>query len=532
MSKKKNKASVVKASAEKKRSGKPLARPVRFIADTWKDILQGMKTNQFRRGSTATVITVLVICFAVLLNIVSIALTDRFVALSPDLTKNHIYSLSDVTVDLLENLGVRVEIDILASESACEYTSVDDDPYGHIPMATELIRRYEKYSDNVRVEFIDINTDPWFLDLIPDYRDSVSDYSIVVRSEYRTRVTSFYEMLPSLSGSVETDSSSIDLASSLTECVLSSLIKTVSMEVNPSVAYIDALLGGDEVAYLLNAMELNGYEILYSADFAFGYDSIPAEADMVIIAAPEYDITAAALDQLSDFLENNGQYGRTVMILTSPFMSEMPNLSTLTEEWGIVLTRNLVYEGDASAVIPTQTADMFYSTYYSAEYIDSDITSEYTPVAGAVELQIPRDSFGNFAINTILSSSAAGYTVSPEGVRSEPGYKSIMAQSTLYAETLDGKTLRSDLIVAPVALCADEFFNSKAYSNFDLMMKISNERCGITDETLNISAISLTAVDFSISSSSVTVLTVVFGYVVPLAVALFGLVIYLRRRRL
>ena len=504
----------------------------RFFADTWNDLRQGVKTNRFRRGSTATVITVLVVCFAVLLNIVAVALTDRYTAFSPDLTKNHIYSLSDVTIDLLENLGVRVEIDILASEADCEYASVSDDPYGHIPMATELIRRYEQYSDNVRVEFIDLNTDPWFLDLIPDYRDAVGDYSIVVRSEYRTRVTSFYEMLPSLSGSVETESTSIDLASSLTEAVLSSLIKTVSMEVNPTVAYIDALMGGSEVDNLLNALELNGYDILYSADFAFGYDPIPAEADMVIISAPQYDITAAGLDQLSAFLRNGGSYGKTVLILTSPYMQEMPNLSALTEEWGIVLTRNVVHEGDPSAVIPTQNDDMFYSTYYSAEYIDSAITSEYAPVAGAVELQIPRDSFGGFAVNTILSSSAQGYSVSPEGVNSQPGYHSIMAQSTLYNESADGQSLRSDLIVAPVALCSDEFFSSKAYSNFDLMMKICNERCGITDENLNISAVSLTAVDFSIESGDVTVLTVIFGYAVPVALAVLGLAVYLRRRRL
>ncbi len=517
-----------KASA----GGSFISRAARFAVDTWSDIRQGIRTNRFRRGSTAAVITALVLCFAVLLNVLAVALTDRFAFFSPDLTKNHIYSLSDVTIDLLKKLDVRVEIDILAAEASCEYTSADDDPYGHIPLATELIKRYEKYSDNVRVEFIDLNTDPWFLDLIPDYRDSVSDYSIVVRSEYRTRVTSFYEMLPSLTGSVETESSSIDLASSLTETVLSSLIKTVSMEANPSVAYLDALQGGDDVPYLLNALELNGYDILYSADFAFGYDPIPAEADMVIIAAPEYDITAAGLDQLSDFLENGGQYGKSVMVLTSPYMAQMPNLSALTEEWGIELTRNLVHEGDAASVIPTCTDDMFYSTYYSAEYISSDITEEYTPVAGAVELLVPRDTFGSFAVNTILSTSSQGYTLDSEGRRSEPGYKSIMAQSTRYAEDTEGNSLRSDLIVAPVALCSEQFFDSKAYSNFDLLMKICNERCGIKDENLNIPAVSLTAVDFSIESSHVTVLTVIFGYVVPIALAVLGSVVYFRRRRL
>jgi len=523
-------------SKKKKSSGVDIGaffgRAKQFFADTWKDLCQGVRTNRFRRGSTATVITIMVICFAVLLNIVAIALTDRYAAFSPDLTKNHIYSLTDVTIDLLEELDVRVEVDILASEADCEFTDVSTDPYGHIPMATELIKRYEKYSDNIRVEFIDLNTDPWFLDLIPDYRDAVGDYSIVVRSEYRTRVTSFYEMLPSLTGGTETDSSSIDLASSLTECVLSSLIKTVSMEVNPTVAYIDALGGGSDVPYLLNSLELNGYDILYSADFAFGYDPIPQEADMVIIAAPEYDITAAGLDQLSDFLANGGQYGKTVMILTSPYMSEMPNLSALTEEWGIVLTRNLVHEGDPASVIPTHSDDTFYATYYSAEYITSDITSEFAPVAGAVELQIPRDGFGQFAVNTILSTSQQGYSVSPDGVRSDPGYQSIMAQSTYYVDGSDGNSARSDVIVAPVALCAYEFFGSKAYSNFDLLMKICNERCGITDEAMNISAISLTAVDFSIENSAVTALTIIFGYVVPIAIAVLGMVIYFRRRRL
>jgi len=43
---------------------------------------------------------------------------------------------------------------------------------------------------------------------------------------------------------------------------------------------------------------------------------------------------------------------------------------------------------------------------------------------------------------------------------------------------------------------------------------------------------SLTAEDFSLDTSIIVVLTVIFGYVVPVALAVLGLVVYLRRRRL
>lgn len=521
-----------------KNNDKLTTRIARFFADTWTDLAAGIKTNRFKRGGTATLITVLVIVFAVLLNVVAAALTERFVALSPDLTKGRVYSLSDVTVELLDGLDTRVEIDILASEAACLYPAETTDPYGHIPIATELIRRYAKYTDNVRVQFIDLNADPWFLDLIPDYRDAIRDYSIVVRSALRTRVTSFYEMLPSLSNTAYTDSSSVDLESSLTECVISSLIKTVTMDVNPTVAYIDMLGGGEDVDYLLNALEINGYTIIDSRTFSFGFEPIPEETEMVIIAAPEYDITASALNQLSDFLENGGSYGKTVMILTSSLMAEMPNLATLTEEWGIGLTRNLVCEGSAEKVIPTQSADTFYATYYSAEYIDDDIISERTPLYRAVELDIPHSTLGSIAVNTVLSTSKYGYVVRPDGSSdpSDTDFRSVMAQATYYGETTDGAQLRSDLIVAPVSLCDDTFFNlnasSRPFSNFDLMMRICNERCGIADQTLNISAVSINATDFAADMNTVTWLTVLFGYVVPLGLLLTGLIIYLRRRRL
>ena len=82
------------------------------------------------------------------------------------------------------------------------------------------------------------------------------------------------------------------------------------------------------------------------------------------------------------------------------------------------------------------------------------------------------------------------------------------------------------------SICSDDYFGSSIYGNFQLMMNICNTRCGITYENLNIESKSLTPADFSIDSGLLRWLTIIFGYAVPLAIASFGLSVYLRRRRL
>jgi len=503
-------------------------------------IARFISTQRFRRGGTSAALTALFLVFVVLFNLVAVKLTDRFAFLSPDMTANQIYTLSDVTLELLDQLDEHVEIDIIASEAICKNPDITVDPYGHIPLAAELIERYAQHSENIKVFYIDITQNPGFLDLVPEYRDSLYTYSIVVRSEKRVGVTSFYEMLPSLSSTAATDSISVDIAASLTETYISSLIKTVTIDKIPVVAYLDCLGGGDYVGNLLDTLALNGYSILSSEHFAFGYEPIPDEVQMVIIGAPEYDLTLNQLDQLADFLTNNGRYGKTLMVLTTPYMQEMPNLTTLLSEWGMELQRATVYEGDASRVLPMQTADIFNATYMNSEYITDRITTSETVVEGPLNIEIAGQTVGNIVINGLLCSSSAGY-VSPVGQVFNPSdYTSadgalryIMAQASLYGEGEAGTTLRSDIIVGPASLCSPDYFGaSLVYSNFPLMMGICNQRCGMANENLNIASKTLTSTDFSIKTEPLVAITVIFSYVVPLIIAAIGVVVCIRRRRL
>lgn len=510
-----------------------------WFSAQWKALKTQIKKKQFKHGMLAVILTVLFIAGIILVNAVSMYAVERIPQLSPDLTAGEIFTLSDETIEILEELDEDVRIYIFASENSCKNTTVDIDPYQQIPMAYELIKRYQQYSDKVEIVNIDLATQPGYLDIFSEYRDTLGQYSVVIESRRRTRVTSFYEFLPSLSATTETDSASIDMESSLAETCITSLIKTVTLDATPSVVYLDGLGSyGAEVDQLLNSLYINGFDV---GSIDFRSEEIPAEAQLVIISAPEYDLTLDQCERLEKFLTGKEDLGRSLLVLTSQYMPSTPNLDAMLEDWGIVATRGVVYEGESGYVLAGQEASVFHVSYNEGEYTNDIIDRGLvTVVENAVEYKMPTQTKGDYIINPILASSEKGYIRASDNISGdasvsagEMGRRYLMLQSTYYPTEADGTNNRSDLIVAPLSLCYEEYFSSGVYSgNFNLLMNVCNYRCGITDEAVNIPSKSLNAGDFAIDTNIITVTTAIFGYIIPLAVLAAGVVVFVRRRRL
>ncbi len=510
----------------------------RWLGEQWAGLRTQIKKKQFKHGVLAVILTVLFIAGVVLLNVVSMYAVERVPQLSPDLTAGDIYTLSDETIDLLGSLDEDVRIYIFASENDCKNPSADVDPYQQIPMAYELIKRYQQHSDHIEIINIDLATQPGYLDIFSEYRDLLGQYSVAVESHKRTRVTSFYEFLPSLSATTLTDSMSIDVDSSVTETCISSLIKTVTVDTTPKAVFLDGLGSSSEVDYLLNSLYINGFDI---SSIDFRSEDIPADAQLVIIASPEYDLTLDQCERLEKFLVGSEALGKSFLLLSSQYMPSTPNLDALLEDWGIVATRDVVYEGESEYVLAGSDASVFHVQYAEGEYTNDIIDRGLvTVVENAFEYKMPTQVKGDYIINPILASSQTGYVrkandvsgqFSTDGLTADRRY--IMLQSTYYIENPDGSYKRSDIIAAPLSLCYEEYFSSGAYrGNFNLLMNVCNYRCGIEEQSINIAAKSLTAVDFAVDSDIIRITTAIFGYVIPLAVLAAGVVVYIRRRSL
>ena len=496
-------------------------------------------STRFRHGSMATVMTVIFFVFIVLLNMAVMKMKERYSFISIDMTDDKRYTLTAETEKLIRGIDERVEIDILATEAQCTTAGVlTTDTYGQIPIAHEIIKRYAQLNDNITINYVDLSKMPAYILQFPEYSDVLDYYYIVIKSERRTRVTSFYEMLPSLSSdysSYDSTSGNSSVAQSYTETYMTSLIKTVTLDKTPVVAFIDGLDVDANSSEFTSVLELNGYEVR-TVDIR--REELPDDADILMLAAPTSDLTKAQTAKLDDFLGSRKK-NRTLMVFSTSFMPKMPHLNSLLSEYGISITQDIVYEGDSHNTVSKQMS-AFTAQMKESEYTRDLIDRLYYPaVVNAVALDILYTEKGSTDVTEILTSSEDGFICDSATVFDRSKYteadkatRTVMASSTTYRGTMDGKQVRTDIIVAPDSLYASELISSKIYGNLSLLLNVFNQRGEIDTGNIDIEPKSLYAVDFSVDMNTLSVLSIIFGYAVPLSFLVGGLAVYIRRRRL
>ena len=172
-------------------------------------------------------------------------------------------------------------------------------------------------------------------------------------STRRTRITSFFEMLPSLSSdysSYDSTSGNSSVAQSYTETYMTSLIKTVTLDKTPVVAFVDGLNVDANSSELTSILEMNGYEVR-TVDVR--REELPDDADIVMLAGPTSDLSKAQTAKFDSFLSDRKK-SRTLIVFSTSLMPKMPHLNSLLSEYGIAITQDIVYEGDSHNTISKQ----------------------------------------------------------------------------------------------------------------------------------------------------------------------------------
>ena len=220
-------------------------------------------------------------------------------------------------------------------------------------------------------------------------------------------------------------------------------------------------------------------------------------------------------------------------------MPKMPHLNSLLSEYGIAITQDIVYEGDSHNTISKQmsafTAQMKESEY-TLDLIDR---LNYPAVVNALALDVLYSERGDTSVTPMLTSSEEGFVCNSatkfdrsKFSQADEATRIVMAGSTTYRDKMDGGEVRTDVIVAPDSLYASELLTTDIYGNLSLLLSVFNQRGGIDNGNIDIEPKSLYAVDFSVDMNTLSVISTIFGYVIPLVILLCGLVVYIRRRRL
>ena len=495
-----------------------------FISIAALFIVLSINMYEQRKGGSRKLLMVTVALMLVLTSVVNVV-ADRVSAMQPavtvDLTEGKLFELSSGTIDMLASLQKPVTIRVIAREDTFADTSV------YNKQANEIFHQFARHSSNIALSYIDYVKNPTFATNYPDL--TIKHGDILVSSGDNHKVVPTEELF----NYRQTAAGTMEIESSKAEEAIARAIIEVTSDEKTRIAMIDGhgekvMSGFDE---LLNS---NGYEI---AKQNLVVDEISSDTKVMIIIAPQTDFTEQELDKLDKFLNNEGQYGKTLMYFADAEQPVLTNLEGFLREWGVVANSGAVFETNENRVYnyqPFYTQVDVISEHYQA-MLSGASKPILMPISRAFELGF--DSRDNNTTETLLGfSETAGVRPADatEDFTSEQATIKGPLPAMILASYVDSGSgddlIKSQLVVsASTAMLDASVIDNPSLNNSEFLLKV------IQDLTKNNALIlippkSLAGTGLGITNATASLVGTLFMVGLPFVIIAFGLVIWMRRR--
>jgi hypothetical protein len=470
-----------------------------------------------RYGAVSVAITILVIFFIVLLNVVLTALFKRY-PLDIDLTEDQIFEVSSETKDFLSKLEKDVTIYVLNTED--RFTS--SGPTEYFIQANQVIHKYGQLSSRVKLEYIDLIRNPDFSARFPEEKFNVNDILVTSGGNVRKLTSSdLFNIRSSYYGSY--------VASSKAEQAMTSALLNVTGDKKFLAAVIK---GYDEtdVSSFLELLRLNAWD---TVELNLLTEDIPPEASLLILARPSRDLDIPELQKLDAFL-GEGQ-DRTLFCLTDIDQPHLPNLADFLAEWGLAVEPGLIYETSNARILmsnPFVALADFGEEKYAEKSSEKGL---YPVIPQARPLKVLWEAKGWRTTTTLVKSSdSSGIRPLEDSADWTPdsslsGSTPMVALSDFYrtnqGETFSGHVLLSGstLVMAPSILSNLNFANGEYFLDLLGQLAKRDDQIYVQDKTLGFT-------ELRVTGEQVLIFTLIFVVLLPLAVLVAGIVVWLRRR--
>ena len=251
---------------------------------------------------------------------------------------------------------------------------------------------------------------------------------------------------------------------------------------------------------------------------------IGTDCDLLLLHTPKADITEAEAVALSSYLAEGGN----VFLLTSCFYSDMPNLYSVTREFGldVMNEKNIVCEEDAEYLYFADRPDYFHSHIASCD-ITQDFTGYFTVItAHAIK---------------IAENAPQGVTVFPLLYTG----KTTGSLIVIYENGEQGEEKDEQYVTGAVAQKGDgtllwisspDSATSLGYSlslggNYTLIRSAMNRLTDNAYAMVNVPSTLITTSSLNIGTNGVTVLAVLLAFVLPLCLLIPSMVFLYKRQK-
>jgi ABC-2 type transport system permease protein len=460
--------------------------------------------------------------------------------LKPNVTGSDTFRVSGKTLDWLETLDEDVTLYFVCEGGK---NNADGDLYA-------FLQRYEDASDRVHLEVVDPKAGDAFIST----RGGVwpTNMSVIVESAARYRVIDqtdlyYYYFYEASSGTQMTMTPEQYVSAQQYFAEMDTTGAALSMFMSGTTAYFDGearvtnainYVTQDKVAvaYMLtgngataldaklqNRLSQGCYDLRTTLSLA----ELPEDCDILVINAPTVDLSEAEAELLSSYLAGGGK----LMLTTLYTAGKLTNLDGVLSSYGLSFEDSvgMIYEGNPNYYFSagsTVAAYMYKAHIQSAHPATGDFTGAFV---------------GAYA-HAIKTADAKNVTVTPWLYTSEAAYLRVYDQTTkewtsaeekaaytfgAIAEKGDTKIL---WISAPTALTE----KCDAYAgggNFELLHNALNAMSGIGADGITVASTAIENTALGVSVTQFAVWGIILVLLLPIAVAVVGVVIWYSRKK-
>ena len=288
------------------------------------DLKAALTTRAVRVGGYSVAAAAIVIAIIVAANALVRALPAQWTQF--DTTSSQLFSISDQTESVEGSLETPVTIHWIV-QSGQEDATLET-----------LLERYQALSENLTVEKVDPVVSPTFLEQYDV--GSVYNNSLIVESEARYRYVDYYDIYEyDYTNYYTTGSVDMNFAGE------GAITSAVSYVVNDDLPKVYTLTGHGEGSLssdFQSAAEQDNVE--FEELSLLSAETVPEDADCVLILAPQSDIADVELTALQAYLDGGGR----LLLITDPPQegAELTNLETLMAGYGVHAVDGIVVEED------------------------------------------------------------------------------------------------------------------------------------------------------------------------------------------
>ena len=500
---------------------------------------------RFKHSTLSLILTVVVIAAVVLANAAATMFFDRY-PLSVDMTSEKRYTVSDKSLEYVKNIDTDVLVTVFSDEDTFENFN-----YPYNKQALELLKNYCRHNRRISYRFVNTDKNP---DIVRSYTD-VKEMDIVFETKTeidgkqmnRTRKVGVSELVnfedrlvQSLSNSGFTVESyarknlegsqasfvqyfSNYIESSNAESAFTSALIAVTDPKPVHIAFVTGRSELGDLTYMKTLLEANGYD-LSTVDIT--KEDIPDSIDIAVIPAPQTDYMQADADKLSAFLEKKN---KNVICFSHAAQADAPILSGVVKKYGLAVGEGVVCESKQDKYYnqPYYTLAGEISGYLS-DGMETDDPQILVAQSRPVITQDTADS--SVKVQKLLSSSDNGYTADIAALVNNE-FKVLDDSKQCYAAMGTNEANGSSVVLfGTSSIAEDQFMAYGQYSNRDMMLTLFGKLTG-KEQSIKIEPKVIKESAFDITQGEKTVLKWLFILAVPLAAAVTGIVICVRRKR-